>query len=66
MLSEFEHRLYRDLGRMKAARHKIKLNSAREGLILSARYEAGPCAQKFENQEVNKMLAMDVIDPAET
>lgn len=54
------------LGRVKAAKPSIELNSAGECPIRSAPYLADSCAQEFENHEIDKLVAMDLIKQAQT
>lgn len=52
--------------RIKATKHRIKLNSAGKRQIHVALFRAGPRARELENRLITKMLAMDVIETAQT
>lgn len=66
ILSEFQYISDRQTGQIKAAKPRIELDSAGEHPIHSAPYPTGLRAQKFEKQKIYKMLATDVIEPAQT
>lgn len=66
MLLKFKPMWDGHLGRVNMDRHQIELNSAKEPPIHLAPYRASPRAQEFEKHEINKKLAMDVIDKDQT
>lgn len=66
MLSELQHIWDGHLGLIKAAKHQIEISSAGEHLIQSALYKAGQHTQELEKHKIDKMLATDIIEPAQT
>lgn len=65
IFSEFQHMWDGHLGLIKAATRLIELTSIAERLIHLAPYLAGRRARReFEEYEIDKMLAMHVIEPA--
>lgn len=58
--------LDRHLGEIKAVRRLIEEISLKNSPIHSAPYGAAPCGREYENHEIDKMLAMDVIEQSQT
>lgn len=52
-------------GQIKSAKHKIELISLDKRSIHSASYHAGLREQDFKKLEIDKLLARDVVEPAE-
>lgn len=50
---------------MKAAKHQYELISLKKLSICLVATREGPRAPKFEQPEIDKLLAMDVIEPAQ-
>lgn len=65
-ISEFQHWSDEHLSKIKAAKHRTKWTSADDRPIHSAKYRAGPHPRKYEKHEIDRMLGMDVIEPAQT
>lgn len=65
-LSKLQHMSDGHYGRIKAAKHRFELISSDKRPINSAPYRAVPCAREFEKYEIDKMLATDVTEPAQT
>lgn len=66
MLSEFESMWDGHLGRISTAKHRIELSDPNTAPVLSAPPHDGPKTREFERIEVDKMLAENVIEPAQT
>ena len=66
MLSEFAEMWDGQLGTITAAKHRIDLDPPDSIPIHSVPYRAGPKAREFEKQEIQKMLSMNVIEPAQS
>ena len=66
MMSNFSDMWDGRLGTITAAKHRIDLDPVDSRPIHSAPYRAGPKAREFEKQEIQKMLAMNVIEPAQS
>lgn len=66
MLSNFEYLQDTLLGRIRADKLQIELNSGGVRPIQSASNRAGPRAWKLEKNEIDQILVMDVNEPAQT
>ena len=66
MLEPFAHMWDGHLGHIHAATHRIELVADDTLPVHCAPYRAGPNAREFERQEMQKMVDMGVIEPAQT
>lgn len=66
MLEQFQSMWDGRLGTIKAAKHRIELTPPNARPIHSVPYRAGPVARTFEKTEIDRLLRMDVIEPAQT
>lgn len=66
MVSEFDAVWDGHLGWSSIAILRIELTSDDNRPIHAAPYRAGPKPQEFERSEIERMLAMTVIEPAQT
>lgn len=66
MLGQFEQMWDSQLGLTRAAKHRIELTFPDSHLIHSAPYWAGPKGRSFEKDEIDKMVALKVIESAQT
>lgn len=66
MIFEFEHMCNRYLGLIRAVRHRSELTSDKVRPVHSETYREGPTTLKLEKAEVEKMLKMNFIEPAQT
>lgn len=65
LLTQFESMWYRHRGSIKVL-HQVDIEMMDKRPKHSAPYHAGPNARDFKKQEINRMFAMDVIEPAHT
>lgn len=54
------------LGRKSTAKHRVELVDPNTPPVPSAPYRAGPKARELEKTEINKVLAENIIEPAQT
>lgn len=66
MLSKLQHIWHGHLGRIEAAKHRAEIIFRDERLIYSALYQGGLLAPEIEKHRIDKMPALDVIEPAQT
>lgn len=66
MIAKIESRWEGHLGSINAVPHQTGLVESRDRPIHSAWYRDHPNVRELENQEIEKMLAIDVIKPAQT
>lgn len=66
MVLEFQHMKDEQFCHVRAVRQRIKLPSLDERPIHSAPYRARHHSQRFEKHEIDEMLAMYVIEAAQT
>lgn len=64
VLFEFQHMWDRHFGEIRAGEHRVELTPVDERSINSESCRAGPRTRGFEKQETDKVLPMDVIEPA--
>lgn len=65
MLQEFTNMWDGHLGTIKTVKHHIDLDPPEAKPIHSAPYRAGPAARQLKKSEIDKMLQMGVIEPAQ-
>lgn len=66
ILEQFESMWAGNYGLIKAVQPRIELTKKHGQRTHSAPYWADPKAREFKKQEVDRMLAMNVIQPAKT
>lgn len=66
LLTEFTSMWDGHLGTIQTVKHRIDLDPPKAKPIHSAPYRAGPAARQLEREEIDKMLRMGVIEPAQT
>lgn len=66
MLSKFQHSWDGRLSLNKGIQTSVWTNFDRKRPIHSASYQAGPWAQEFVKHEIDIMLAMNIIERAQT
>lgn len=66
MLSEFESMSDEHFGRISTTKHRIDITNPNTSPINSAPIWSGPDTRKLEKGEINKMLADNIIEPAQT
>lgn len=66
MLEQFHKIWYGHLGQTNLAPYKLKLSSLGARMVHAVPYRAGLKAREGEKEEIDKMLTMKVIKPAQT
>lgn len=66
MLLQLESMLDGPFGRITMVKHRIELLLPDPSPVHSAPYQSGPETREFEKAEIDKVLAENVIDPAQT
>jgi len=66
MMEEFTSMWDGNLGTISAVKHRIDLDPPDSQPVHSAPYRAGPATRQLEKNEIDKMLGMGVIEPAQT
>lgn len=66
MLAQYENMWDGHLESMKTVQHRIELEKSKNRPIHLARYRYRPKATEPDKRQIERMVAMDVIEPAQT